>query len=319
MSILLCLFPFLVMIVECVGLRWLLHFVIEWRPGFFYFTDSDFIFPLPFAYFSVMFALSQKQDFSLKFNRKWLVGHLFFLISFIGFCFWMKSQGVLNGTGLTVTGWGLVFATLVSSFFVWISPRFFLLNPNRMAILPGSLMALSVVFAQNTPSLIWREAIPLLARSARFLTSVFGFEGLRILGLKDLLVIADPNFMLHVGQGCAGFDSIYLGISFFAWVAPWYWSVFSHHSWFFIFLATTCFMIFLNLLRIILMVVTARWAFFIGGQPFLKSVLELFHWHAGYLIYVVGLLGVFLVLQFLMRKKAKVSPAWNLIPVEESV
>lgn len=203
---------------ELLGLRLLLRTVFGLRIGFTGTTDFDYIFAVPGAIFLLVFCLQYARPTLVCLNK---LGLGFNLISV--FCF-VLLNGYLSQhdtTAFPTTVWGLLLAsTVVSSIFCFVPFRCFATNPNRIAVVPSTLLAFTIPIYMHLPYSYWVFFGNLTAGITKNVFDVFFPSYVLVSFTKHHhLSLRHSMHNVLIGQGCGGGEAIFLfGLVFCAFL-----------------------------------------------------------------------------------------------------
>lgn len=270
--------------------RWFLHSCLGLRLGFLGITDYDFIFPMPLSFMAWFWAIDRSRPLKIKFRPKIGFVHLGFAVLFLAlnlFLYWR----IAPFESWIMSIWWLVFVLMFSSgFLIWIGFDPFLYPPNVRAMFPALVACFGIVIVQNYGELFW----PLFSRVLeRGLELILPFKVVRS---SAHVILAHPELTLRIGVGCSGLDGFLFFASTFLLVMPFAGGPHREEgwSWLKIFIFGIFFQCFLNFLRIGLLflagLVLVRGLGATRGMPILMNI---FHVHLGYLLYVMGLVSFF--------------------------
>lgn len=287
-------FPFL----EFIALRYTLHSLLKLQIGFgSWMVDADLLFPLPCAFLVYFFCLSEARSPEIRLRAKETILHLGLLFLFLCFSFFYQPLSSQHGVAFKCFWWVMALSTLGSGFFVWLGPRFYFDNPNRLSFIPCLIMAVSILLTKQFYFVAWEgmrqwlhfSVCPIVQvvtgeRALCLMTEAVNRVGQR----QPMLSIISSFLRIHLGPPCGGMD----GLLFFWSLSLTVWILFKESLtvgyWFLATAVGLVCMMLLNALRIGLL-----FSFSIllnhHSQSKLGSAifLQLGHLHAGWVIYLV--------------------------------
>lgn len=254
--------------------------------GFPGFTDYELFFPALLGFGAFLWSLNQESPLQVRFVPTNFLVHLAVLILF----FFVNHSHVFFNASLFYSVWWLLLIALVITSFALFLPLKPLLRTDRLlSLLPALCMVFSLVIYFKWGGNLFESSIELWARGLESLVRLFNLSAINIYPFSNMVQIHHPMWTVHVGRGCAGFDSLIFFLGAFALFAPIYWKSHSLSYWTIFLLAGLALSLFLNFLRIILLfsvgIFLMRW---LPQKNAIGITLNLFHIHLGYLLYGLG-------------------------------
>lgn len=278
-------------VLELVGLRLYLHQILELRFGFPGFTDYELFLPAPLGFIAFILALDRGSKIFLGVEWKNIKVHFVILSAFIFLSQIQSIHHVFSESVFQIAWLGLLAATVISAFCVWINPREITKNPNFWSIGPSLLMVFSCVLYMKFGKYIWEEMVKVLGASTNAVLAMTGNEVVTTVVTPTTLIVKHPLTGIHVGHGCGGFDSLLFFFSAFSVFAPMNWEMMKARNWFLSLIVGCFFFLGLNAVRLIGMFAVGVVATSLYGKEFGNNViLGIFHVHAGYIIYTLGVI-----------------------------
>lgn len=296
-------------IFELILLRLFLRYGLELRLGFPGFTDYEVLFTAPLGFLAFLWALEQEKKMAIRFQSKCASLNFIFLVQFIvlNICF-LDVQTHLRDVFFPIWWMNLVLV-LGSSFFIWIPPRTIFNNKNFWAIIPSLVMVFSVVIYMKWGNPFWQNAIKKMGwLTQEFLTRV-GDQSTKVFAGRRFLQLRNDVFVMHVGQGCSGFDGVLFFLAGFSVFSALNWKIFRAMSWFLALVSGVLLFLMLNVLRIVSLFGLASYSIQTWGYEKGQALaMGYFHAHAGYILYALGLWSYFFVLSRLRTLDMPTSP-----------
>ena len=285
-------------LLELVFLRLFLKHVLSLRLGFPGFTDYELFLPAPLGFFAFFLALEKGgSPLSFLFSRKKLLLHVCFLILFLGLSAFLKIS--FSTTGV-VAWWGLLGLVILSAFLLFIDTKALLKNQAFWSLLPSLLMVFSLVIFLKWGGALFENTIFIWAKFLKAVFSFLGIDTVKVYAFSKLVQINHPQWAVHIGRGCSGFDGILFFVGAFGIFCPLFYHHFKASTWG-LFLGLGVFLFsFLNFLRIVFLFSLGLFFMqFFPKEDAIKLTLTLFHAHLGYLLYAMGAFSYFkLILAF---------------------
>lgn len=243
----------------------------------------DVLLPLPTAFFLLMFLLERAEKLTLKFDARILAGNL-----------------ALAGLALVWPNTLLVVLSALTAFCVWVPARYYLKNPNRVALIPCALLALSVAFYTGMPDALWSP----IAKT--YSEIVAGGVATLSAGTVEKSVTTDGAwqvgknaFKATVGRRCWGLDGFFYFMVLFLLLTALFRKGLSIGRWFSSFFVGFVVVFALNLLRVLILVWLGSWAYeTMGNLEGARFVRNLVHPHIGWILYTPAL---FLYFRFWLK------------------
>jgi len=285
-------------LLELVFLRLFLKHVLSLRLGFPGFTDYELFLPAPLGFFAFFLALEKGgSPLSFLFSRKKLLLHVCFLILFLGLSAFLKIS--FSTTGV-VAWWGLLGLVILSAFLLFIDTKALLKNQAFWSLLPSLLMVFSLVIFLKWGGALFENTIFIWAKFLKAVFSFLGIDTVKVYAFSKLVQINHPQWAVHIGRGCSGFDGILFFVGAFGIFCPLFYHHFKASTWG-LFLGLGVFLFsFLNFLRIVFLFSLGLFFMqFFPKEDAIKLTLTLFHAHLGYFLYALGAFSYFkLILAF---------------------
>lgn len=279
---------------EILALRLYLHQGLGLRIGFPGFTEYELLFPAPLGFFAFIIALEQAEKLKLAFQSRMLGLHSVLLIGFLFLNQFYQAAAESLGAFLPAAWWGLFIALVGSAFFVWVQPKRVFANPHFWAIGPSLVMVFSLVLYMKFGAPLWAFALKKMEWAIRGVLSLSGNEVIQVTAMRKYLRVHHPLQTVFVGQGCGGFDGILFFLCAFSIFAPINWGLLKKRTWFITLVTGVGFFLTLNILRILSLFTLAIVAIrALGKEAGWNLALGIFHTHAGYLLYAVGVVLFF--------------------------
>lgn len=292
---------------EIVALRLFLKYGFDFRLGFTNTTDFDFIVPLPIAFLLLMMTLEIGTRCILRLNRIAVLVNVATLVGFILVTWFFDSLARLSPIWLSLAWHFLLLSIAASALCLFVSPRFFLRNPNRAMALPCLLLGLSTYLHGNYFSWAWRYAGPFTSDVLRHLLGLAGDPSTRTDFTSHMALRLDhPLLSIRIGAGCGGVDGFFFFLLVFLVFFCLHKPRLSRCQWSFAFVGGLVLIFCLNLVRIFLLFFGGIWLKETFGTTVGVAVFKgLFHVHAGWLLYSLGMANyVFLWSLWLKRRQA---------------
>ncbi|NBV50603.1 hypothetical protein EBR78_05215 [bacterium] len=289
-------------IFELVLLRWFQHAFLKLKLGFPGFTDYELLLPAPLAW--IAFTLALEQAIPIKFTWSWrrTFLHGFFLGAFLLVNIFYPSLEPKLGLHTLTVWWSVLLLVVLSAFGLFVSLGEVFKNPNRWAIIPCAIMAFSLVLNLKFGAELWTHLLSPLEEMVKHFLMWAGLDQILVMALKKkFLWVQHPQLSILIGQGCSGLDGILFYISAFVIFSCLNWSRFSVQGWMLSFAYGILFFVLLNVLRIVFLFVAGIFCVrYVGAQRGLSWISGIFHVHAGYLFYGLGLAAYFQSLMTVM-------------------
>ena len=294
-----------------IFLRLLVHHIFGIRLGYAGFTDYDFIPPSLIAFVVLFVTLAGDAEPTLFLQKKILKINLASLFLFIWITFTCQPLVSYNHPIFILFWFALAAFGIGSSVFIGLPLSFFWKSPQRIAILPASVMASSNLFALTlldsfwdpltrfTGILVYKLLKPFFSTLLYSLNSSSG-----AIRIEHFTTLRTPVFSVVIGRGCGGLE----GICFFATVIGLLATIdpkrFRVGGWLWLSAVGLLYIYCLNVLRLGLFFsasfATAKW---VGNRTLVRMINTLFHSGAGWVLYSIGLLLFFGVV---FRRTSKV-------------
>jgi len=144
-----------------------------------------------------------------------------------------------------------------------------------------------------------------LGASTNALLAVTGNEVVRTIVTPDELIVFHPVNGVHVGHGCGGFDGLLFFFSAFSVFAPLNWEMMKARNWFLSLIIGCFFFLGLNAVRLMTLFSLGVITTILYGKEFGDQViLGIFHIHAGYIIYTLGVIAYFQALRAIALRRS---------------
>lgn len=277
---------------EFFALRLFLKHGLGLKFGWRYFTDWDLVLPVPFALTLVLLVLEEVRPVRLRWSRSALAFNLVALAAFLAVNRSYDALASLSPWWVVSLWTALALATMGSAVAVRVGVEEFRGNRNRWVFLPGLLLAASVGYSGMLLNNLWPVLSGWAASgSCTVLSGVL--EGMRCFVATDhgpRMIIRHDLLTVAVGRGCGGLDGFFLlfYLMMVLWLIVPRW--FTATQWAMLTLVGFPLMYALNVVRICgffaFAVLSHRW---LGSQISVDVMLTLFHTHAGWVLYFVGL------------------------------
>jgi exosortase/archaeosortase family protein len=279
---------------EFISLRLYLHDVLNIRIGYRGMTDYDWLFPSLIAFFLLMFLLQKTEKATLSFRRGALCINALLFAAFVAISFFGLPNPILENLFLKTAWFLLAVATLLTSCFAFISPRYFFLHSDRVLLIPFFLLASCKLIGRHLFSFLWQPMADLTSYIAYeclnlvlpnlTLTPFLGTDGAKYMHLTH------PLYTLAIGSGCGGME----GISFilFAILLSYFMDHrrFSSGQWSLMIVSSAIWMYSVNLLRIFFFyLVTLATLSVAGHDGGMSFALTVFHNWLGWVLYTAAL------------------------------
>ncbi len=276
-------------------LRLFLREVVHLRIGWSLFVDWDLFVSVPCAYFVVFYCLDSAKKVSLSFSLKRSLVNLAFLAGVISYSFLIRNPEQSYSVVSLVAWWGLVLASLVTAFFVLVPPAFFISNPKRVVLIPGFLIAFSVVIQNYFVKMIWESVGPrMMNLSCWSLKGMMGSEMQCEFYHAKYLVLHHPLITAFIGEGCAGFDGLMLFLSLFLLFYANDKKYFSKSQWLFYTLFGVMMMYIVNIFRIVSLFLIGASVSYVWGKYWgMRVMIQVFHLHMGWVLYALAISAYF--------------------------
>jgi exosortase/archaeosortase family protein len=289
-------------VIELFFLRFFLHSFLELRIGFPGFTDYELLLPAPFGFLAFLLALEQEEKVGIKLQPCYVLINLFLLIQFVFVNYFYSSSQFTFGALFPFLWWGNLVLLITTAFFVWTKPSAIFGNKNFWSILPSLIMVFSLVAYFNWGQQIWGYAINKLGWVLKEVLSFTGAEAIKVHAGRRFLQIQHPLLVVHLGQGCGGWDGLLFFLSSFSIFATLKWKAVSRNWWLLAIFCGCLFFSILNVLRILVLFWLGLASIHLfGSKTGLKLNMDIFHVHSGYIIYAVGLYAYYGVLERLRK------------------
>lgn len=277
-------------LIEICFFRWFAKAELGFRPGFPGFTDYELFFPAPLGWFAYWWALEKAEPLRLKIQKGPLV--LQGIVLLLLFLIWNLKKAHFAISPVMI---GALLSILLSSaFFIGVSPRYFMRNKNRWALIPGVVMVFSSVIYLKYGQSVWEKMLPVFSVGVQQMIDSFHLSSLTITPLKSHLWIQHPLLEVMVGYGCGGFDGWLFFLSAFAVFCPLNWQSFSVSAWGAWLVGGLLWFSFINIIRLLCLFCLTLLLIQVGGEAWgTRWGLGFFHLHAGYIAYSLGLLAYF--------------------------
>jgi exosortase/archaeosortase family protein len=196
---------------QLLGLRLILRFGFGLSYGFQGITDYDFLLPAPIGFLILMQVLDSKKIEPLTLQKKALILNLtatalFLLLNASHPWFYEKSP--IDFVSLWFFLLGTIF---LSSFCLFLSPQFYLRNPNRFAFLPCLLIATSLYFHRIALHHEWKWIGAFTSHSVHAFFRMIPFsQASSTFSATQELALEHPAFSARISEGCGGLDSLFL-------------------------------------------------------------------------------------------------------------
>jgi len=277
-SIKLLIIPF----AEVVALRWFLHSVLGLRLGFVGFTDYDFILPMPLSFLIWFWTMNRVKPFRLGFSIPILILNLTLVLAFIGLNLLFDLRKFTPGFWSMGLWWILFVAIFASALSIGIGFRQFLSHPSKFSLVPALMICFSIVATQNWGGAVW----PIISRAIE--SSWDLILPFKLLRSSSNLILVHPSLTLRIGLGCSGIDGLLFYMATFSLLWP-LGSPFclAKGRWLLVFAVGFFLQYVLNLLRIALLFVIGIFLIrYLGVKQGTSLLMNLFHLHLGYALYV---------------------------------
>jgi exosortase/archaeosortase family protein len=278
-------------IAQLLALRIFLHSVLHLRFGFVNTTDFDFAMPAPIAFIVLMHALENAVPCKLALQKKMLFINLISALTFI-VVNWQYDTLAAGNSVFCVTVWfALVSIIVVSSFCIFVDPKYYLTNPNRIAFLPCTLLATSMYFYMNDFRQTWEVFGTVTAAILQKTFSVLKIGSITsVFTPEDAVKIVHPKFAVRISKGCGGLDSLFFFTLVFLLARTLQLKTVRFTRWFPVFVYGLILMYALNLIRIVSLFFLGIWMWehltYETANLLFKSF---FHLHFGWFLYAVAI------------------------------
>ena len=284
---------------ELISLRVFLHQVLKLHLGFPGFTDYELLLPAPLGLIAFLWSAEKERALSFHFSiKKWAL-HFLILGLFLSVSWGLTGSSV---EALQIIWWLILMALIVSGLTLSIEIKTLLKSRALYALVPALIMVFSLVIYFRWGGRIFENTMGIWAKLFEGLSWVLGLSSVEVYPFSKTIQIYHPKWAIHIGRGCAGFDSLIFFMGAFGVFAPLYWKKFKPAQWGFFFLLGLGFFSFLNFFRILFLFLTGilmmEW---LPPQKAIQITLTLFHVHLGYLLYGLGLFSYF---QFILSLNA---------------
>ena len=278
-------------VLELVFLRFFLKHTLSLRLGFPGFTDYELFLPAPLGFLAFFFALQKEKPISFLFSQKKLFLHLGFLILFLGLSTFLKAN---FSSGSVLLWWVLLALVITSAFLLFVDVKALLRNKALWSLFPSLLMVFSMVIFFKWGGNLFENSIFLWGNSLKAVFSFLGIETVKVYSFSKLVQINHPQWAIHIGRGCSGFDGILFYLGAFGIFCPLFFKMFKASTWgLFLLLGVFLFGV-LNFFRIVLLFCLGLFLMhFFAKEEAIKLTLTLFHAHLGYLLYALGAYSYF--------------------------
>ncbi len=285
-------------VIELVFLRVYLHSFLNLRIGFPGMTDYDFFIPGPVAFLLLVYSLESGKSSRLKIQKNILLtnllllalcvlnGHLYSSVSSFSSFLWRSSFFVLL-IGLVASGFGS-----------FISFSYYFKNPNRISIIPATLIAFIFPIYMLLFQKVWGSFSFFTSTGVEKLTRLLFGNAVEIsLSPSRYLILDHELLKVRIGQGCIGGD----GVLLFTFVTLMLMILFrksvTRFQWFLVFLSGLVVMYLVNLVRIIFLFVLgiALMKTFESERAMLIFKLTA-HTHLGWILYLTSIASYFSLL-----------------------
>lgn len=281
--------------VQLVFLRYFLHSTLGLHFGFRDITDYDFLLPAPIAFFVLIYLLDKGELLILRLQKKYLILSTIFFLAFVLLNIHFDQVAYLSPVLFASSWFFCLFAMLVTSLCLWVSPRYFYKNPNRFAFLPCVLIACSVALHTRFIKAPWGPFATHLSLSLRpFINFVLGESVVTSITEEKILTIQHPLLLLRIGKGCGGMESFFYFSFLFGLFATFKRAMATTLQWVIGFCVGLILMYFANLLRILLLFQIGVWLISNFGIVLGREMLIfLFHANLGWILYSIVIASYF--------------------------
>jgi exosortase/archaeosortase family protein len=271
-------------------LRYYLHYTLRIRIGWPAITDLDLMVPCLAAFCIFIISLERERPVPFRFQRKMAIFNLtgFFLFATLNLWF---NEGRDAGGVVFMTVWVMaVLTVLFSGFAVFTPVSFYVKNRNRVALIPCTFIALSMVIYIRTLDWIWPTLAPLAAHSTCLILKLVSSNAQCHFNQANYLVVAIPPFYISINRGCSGFDALFLFVSMNMLLLILKPGMLTAFQWVASFVVGLCAMYVTNILRIVLFF---EFGHFLGetwgyGETWVW-VKNIFHTNVGWALYLMAM------------------------------
>lgn len=297
-------------IFELLFLRLFLHIGLGLRLGFPGFTDYELLFPAPLGFLAFIMALEQEERISLSFQPLYALLNLCFVALFLALNFLISLYDFPMSASFYVSWWSLLILVVASGFFIYLDPQAIFKNPGFWTIIPSLVMVFAVVIYFKWGGNLWGEGIKNLGWLLKSSLGLFGADSIGVHWGRRFIQLRHPILVVHVGQGCAGFDGVLFFLAAFSIFSTLKRKILSAHNWVLACILGIFWFIALNVFRIIFLFSLGIVSMKIWGSSLGHSlVMGYFHTHSGYILYAFGLYTYFSGLIFLSNDFKLNAPA----------
>lgn len=272
-------------------MRLYLHRGLGLRFGFANATDFDFLIPAPVAFALFVYALESARPIRAKLNRPAILINLSVLALFLVVNYCYESLSALAPIAYVVA-WATLLATVALTSFCWfVTPREWITNPNRIAILPCVLIGSSLYFYQNAFRDLWMVLGEATSLTIHALFSWIPFSDVTaVFTPEDAVRIDHPLLSVRISQGCGGGDAFFFFTLAFLLAMVLRARRSGNARAFTVYVGGLAMMFVLNIIRIVVLffggIALRRYFGIEAGTNLFKA---LFHLHFGWLIYAAGI------------------------------
>lgn len=298
---------------DLVVLRLFLKHVLQLRLGFPGFTDYELLFPAPLGFLAFLWTVDQNRGLKWAYSIKKIGLHVSSLLFFLILSLVLKSQ---TSPLLVVSWWVGLVLILATGFTLFVNLGQLFKSGAISAIAPSLLMVFSLVIYFIVGGDLFESTILIWSKCLQSVLALLGFESVSVYPFTKMVQVYHPDWAIHIGEGCAGFDSLLFFMGGFCLFAPLYWKLFRTRSWIGFFFLGIAFFTFLNFFRIIFLFSLGLFLMrFLPKAEAISLTLNLFHVHLGYLLYALGLFTYFQVI--LALKAASFGRLKKLLALEQ--
>lgn len=279
------------MVLELGAMRVWLHFGLDLKLGLPGFVDYDLLFPVPLGLFVLLHLLNQERPLDLRFSIRALGINGIFLFGLAAWSWMGKTVGSDPGFFYRCQFWLLVLATGISAANVWF-PLVQLKQYQRLWVaFPCFLGSSAIVFVKNFYGQSW----PLYSRlSASVTCSTLAAlsSTTRCSWYEDgYMFIFFRDVSTFMGPPCSGVDCLIIFAIAFCVFSILNRMQLNPMRCLFVFLSGALFSFALNQLRMLAIYLGSAsiGAYFESAAVANQVMIQLFHTHAGWLLYFTGL------------------------------